>query len=221
MAALAWGGFSGHAVAQGPFGRRGPGEGPMQQVLQTLTPEERQEFVAAHRAAKDDPAVMAAREAMEAAQKEFKSVMEKAMLQQDPSLQAVFEKLEAPASVGATPSATPGQPGRQARPLKGHGWGAQLKDLTVEERQKMQAAHAAIRTQPEVQRVEATRAAADKEFHETVRAAMLKADPAVGPIVDKVEAAMKEMSRATMRRGLGSEPRPAPSATSSPVPPVP
>jgi hypothetical protein len=117
------------------------------------------------------------------------------MLQQDASLAAAFEKLESPPPVGAGPSTVPAQQG---------GWGALLYSLTPEERQKMKQARAAVRNQPEVQQVEATRVAAEKQFRDALRTALLKADPAGGPLIDKVEAAMMEKKNA-MRRGLEAE----------------
>ena len=72
----------------------GPG-GPMHEVLQSLTPAERQQLQAAHQKAAADPAVAAAREKAKEAMKEAHDAMNAAMLKADPNIGPILDKLEA------------------------------------------------------------------------------------------------------------------------------
>ena len=71
-------------------GKRG---GKMRERLAVLTPEERQKLMAAHRRAKEDPAVKAAEATRETDRKSFHKAMKEAMLRADPSLAPILEKL--------------------------------------------------------------------------------------------------------------------------------
>lgn len=64
-----------------------------------------------------------------------------------------------------------------------------LSALTPEERQKLRAAHKAAEQDPAVKTAEATRATDKRGYREAVRAAMLRADPSVGPILEKMREA--------------------------------
>ena len=77
-----------------PGGPGGPG-GPMHEVLQSLTPAERQQLQAAHQKAAADPAVAAAREKAKEAMKEAHDAMNAAMLKADPNIGPILDKLEA------------------------------------------------------------------------------------------------------------------------------
>lgn len=77
----------------------------MKEKFRSLTPEQRQQLKAARMAAKDDPAVQAAREKLRAAQgsearraaaKEMHQAMRAAMLKADPSLASLLEELGPP-----------------------------------------------------------------------------------------------------------------------------
>lgn len=58
-----------------------------------LSPEERQKVEAAHQKAMQDPAVQAAREKMRQARKELHDAMHAAMLNADPSIQPILDKM--------------------------------------------------------------------------------------------------------------------------------
>ena len=58
--------------------------------------------------------------------------------------------------------------------------------LTPEERAKLRAANKAARQDPAVKAAEATRTTDRKGYREAMRAAMLKADPSVEPILEKM-----------------------------------
>ena len=72
---------------------------------------------------------------------------------------------------------------RQARRRKMR---ERLAILTPEERQKFMAAHQKAMQDPAVKAAEATRATDKKGFHKAMREAMLRADPSVGPILEKL-----------------------------------
>ncbi len=58
--------------------------------------------------------------------------------------------------------------------------------LSPEERQKLRAAHNAAMQDPAVKAAEATRATDKKGYRKTVREAMLRADPGIAPILEKM-----------------------------------
>jgi hypothetical protein len=58
-----------------------------------LPPEERQKVEAAHQKAMQDPAVQAAHEKMRQARKDFEEAMHAAMLQADPSIQPILDRM--------------------------------------------------------------------------------------------------------------------------------
>ncbi len=61
-----------------------------------------------------------------------------------------------------------------------------MEVLTPEERQTLRAAHKTAMQDPSVKAAEATRATDKKGYRQAMRAAMLKADPNVGPILEKM-----------------------------------
>ena len=142
-------------------GKRGGEEGPMKEALESLTPAEQTQFIAARKKAMEDPTVIEAKKNADAARKDAFAERKSALLKQDPSLASILDKVQTPRD---------------------------LKNLTPEEHQKVQAARKAAKKEtkglPKA-------APAEKAFHEALRAAMLKADPTIGPVLDKVDAAMK------------------------------
>ena len=75
-------------------GHRGPG-GPMKDILESLTPAERKQYMEARKKAKDDPAVTEARDKAQAAHKAEREAMKAAMLKADPTIGPVLDKVEA------------------------------------------------------------------------------------------------------------------------------
>lgn len=74
----------------------------------------------------------------------------------------------------------------------GHGTMARFKALTPEEQAKLRAANKAARKDPAFIAAKAERKTNPKAFREARRAAMLKADPSVGPILEKMKEARRE-----------------------------
>ena len=66
------------------------------------------------------------------------------------------------------------------------GMAGAMNSLTAEERQKMMNARRQAMNDPSVAAARDKAQAASKEFHEAMEAAMLKADPSLKPILDKM-----------------------------------
>jgi hypothetical protein len=70
-----------------------------------------------------------------------------------------------------------------------HGrWGQRMANLSPQDRQKLEAAQQRAMQDPTVQAAHEKMKAAQKEFRDAMRAAMLKADPSIQPILDKMPA---------------------------------
>jgi hypothetical protein len=78
-----------------------------------------------------------------------------------------------------------GQDEDQPMGRKGH-WQQGLSNLSPDERQKLQAARQTAMQDPAVQAAHDKMRATHKEFHDAMRAAMLKADPSIQPILNKI-----------------------------------
>jgi hypothetical protein len=65
------------------------------------------------------------------------------------------------------------------------GWKKWIELLPGGERVKLKAVHALAMEDPAVRAADEKRKRAEKEFHDILRAAMLKIDPTVQPILDK------------------------------------
>jgi hypothetical protein len=79
-----------------------------------------------------------------------------------------------------------GQDEEQAR--GGRRWEQRLANFSPEERQKLQAARQKAIQDPAVQSAHDKMRQAHKEFRDAMRAAMLKADPSIQPILNKIPA---------------------------------
>jgi Spy/CpxP family protein refolding chaperone len=67
-----------------------------------------------------------------------------------------------------------------------HNHGAEMANLTPDEKQKMEAAHQKAMQDPAVQAAHEKLKAARKEFRESMHAAMVKADPTIQAILSKL-----------------------------------
>ena len=101
----------------------------------------------------------------------------------------LFAQSPAPAatpsvSVPADTATTGNSPA--AHPRRGDRMQERLSVLTPEERQKLKAAHHKAKEDPAVQAAEATRESDRKGYHKAMKDAMLRADPSVAPILEKM-----------------------------------
>lgn len=160
------GGFHGkkHGKSQGP------------QVGANLTPDEQQKLSAARDKAKEDPTVRSLKEAKDALEGQLENAVRAAMLAADPSLAPTLDKIK--------------QARDRAKEMKG-----KFESLTPEQKQQLKAAREKAKDDPAVQTArekmrnaqgpEAKRDAA-RDMLEAGKAAMLKADPTLGPLLDKL-----------------------------------
>jgi hypothetical protein len=147
-----------------------------------LPPEIRQRFDAARAKALQDPKIQDLRKAAETANREFIQAVRKKMMEIDPELKEIVEKARA-------------ERGSSGRREGGEGWG--FSQLTDTEKEKLQAAREkakedpAVRTAAKARDDAATpeaRKAASEEFRRALHDALLKADPSLGPVLEKMAA---------------------------------
>jgi hypothetical protein len=75
------------------------------------------------------------------------------------------------------------------------GWKKWIELLPGGEQAKLRAVHALAMEDPAVRAADERRKKAEKKFHDTLRAAMLKIDPTVQPILDKMPEPKKHHHR--------------------------
>ena len=75
------------------------------------------------------------------------------------------------------------------------GWKKWIELLPGGEQVKLRAVHALAREDPAVRAADEKRKQAEKEFHDILRAAMLKIDPTVQPILDRMPEPKKHHHR--------------------------
>jgi hypothetical protein len=75
------------------------------------------------------------------------------------------------------------------------GWRKWIELLPGGEQVKLKAVHALAMEDPAVRAADEKRKQAEKEFHDILRATMLKIDPAVQPILDKMPEPKKHHHR--------------------------
>lgn len=174
-----------------PENRRGPGGGDMrmkmkERFLENLLPEARQRFEAAREKALQDPALQELRKKSEMANREFFDAMRKKMLEIDPSLEEIVKNARGGGKGSKDIRADRREGGREP-----NGFG----DLTDAEKAKLMAAREKAKADPAVVAAEKMkgqagtpedRKAASEEFRKAMHTALLKADPTLGPILEKL-----------------------------------
>jgi len=159
-----------------------------ERFLDNLDPAERERFLKARQQALQDPAIQELRKKADDANRElFKAVRDK-MQEIDPGLAEIIKD-----QVKNHPEGGPGF-GHGDGPGRGPGFA----NLSEAERDKLMAVREKAKADPAVQAAEQKkgaaqspqeRAAAGEEYRKAMRAAMLKADPSLAPLLDKLEAA--------------------------------
>lgn len=141
-----------------------------------LTPDEQQRLGAARDKAKNDPTVRSLNEAKQALEDQLATALRAAILAADPSLGPTLDKIE--------------QARNRAKDMRG-----KFESLTPEQKQQLKAARQAAMIDPAVQAArEAMRSAqgpeakrdAAKQLRDAVKAAMLKSNPALGPLLEQL-----------------------------------
>jgi hypothetical protein len=88
----------------------------------------------------------------------------------------------------------PDHPDRPMRQFQSERRARMLANLTEDERTRLRAAHQKAMTDPAVQAAREKLRQARREFREIMRPALLKADPSIQPILDKLKAERPERS---------------------------
>lgn len=106
---------------------------------------------------------------------------------------STFTALAADPTPSATPAGNPPPPPQQEGFKRHHdGPGGPLECLTPAERQQFMAAQKTAKKDPAVVEAKKNLQAAHKAFMDAEKAALLKADQTLAPVLDKLEKARKE-----------------------------
>lgn len=149
-------------------------------MLDELPPEMRERFEAAKAKALQDPRIQELKKKADAAGDEFRSAMREAMMKADPELAEMLKKF--------TEKRMPNR-WNEGRPPG-------LGNLSDADREKLMAAREKAKSDPavvaavqmrDVAKTPEERAAAAGEFLKAMRAALLKVDPTLGPVLEKMK----------------------------------
>ncbi|MBU3664265.1 MAG: hypothetical protein FGM15_00095 [Chthoniobacterales bacterium] len=165
------------AQAQGPGHSGGPHKkGPPPWIEAKLSPDEAQRLAAAREKVKDDPTIKSLRESHKALNDQLEKAFDAAIVAADPGLAPVLEKI------------------KQAR-TEAKGMRDRFDSLTPDQREKLKAAREAAKSDPAVaaarekmqaaQTPEAKREAR-RAMHEAMQAAMVKQNPDLAPLIEKI-----------------------------------
>jgi len=166
--------------APGGQGESGPfREKIRDKMMENLPPELRARFEAAREKAMQDPKIQELKNKADGINEEFRKAMREAMMKADPELAEILKNQFKGKMKGGKPGEPPG-----------------FANLSDADRQKLMAVREKAKSDPAVVAAEEKkknakspeeRAAADKEFHAAMRAALLKADPSLAPLIDKIK----------------------------------
>ena len=168
-------------------------------ILRDLPPEDRRKLKQARRAALADPAVQSARAGGD--KRAAAKAMREAMLRSDPSVGPILDKVrteEREKRRGGQPPAAPGAvtPAKSGAAKRGGEMGRQLAFLPADERARLIGASRTAQSDPKVVTLRQAwtaagtpeaKAQAGKAYRAGLRDAMLRNDPSLAPIVQKVQ----------------------------------
>jgi hypothetical protein len=148
-------------------------------MMDNLPPEIRARFEAARDKAMQDPAIQELKKKADTANDEFRKAMRDAIVKADPGLADIIKERMKDRVKDGKPGEPPG-----------------FANLSEADRQKLMAAREKAKDDPAVQAAEnlkkdaktpEERHAAMEQFHKAMKAALLKADPTLGPILDQLK----------------------------------
>lgn len=154
-----------------------------EKMKENFPPELYERFNAAREKVMQDPAIQGLKQKADASAEEFRKAMREAMMKADPGLAEILKERMGERLQG-------GKDGRRGGP------DGAFANLSEGDRQKLMAAREQAKNDPEVQAAEAKkteaktpeeRHAAMQEFHKAMQAALLKADPTLGPILEQLK----------------------------------
>jgi len=174
------------AGSPSPFPQRpGPAGEQMKErfrdkMMENLPPEIRARFEAAREKAMQDPNIQELKKNAETANEALRKAMREAILKADPGLEAIIKERMKDRMKDGKPGEPPG-----------------LSNLSEGDRQKLMAAREKAKNDPAVLAAEELkknaktpeeRHAAMEQFHKAMKAALLNADPTLGPLLDELKA---------------------------------
>ena len=143
---------------------QGPRQRGLTRFLESLPPETRKRFEAAREKALQNPKLQELRQAAESAKRDFLKAMRDRMLEIDPGLADIVKK----------------------RAAERKGWKDDSGNLTEDERQKLTSAREKAENDVAVQAAEEKRREASEEYRKVLREAMIKDDPSVAALMEKM-----------------------------------
>jgi hypothetical protein len=154
-------------------------ERPRDKMMENLPPEIRERFEAAREKAMQDPAIQELKKKADTANDEFRKAMRDAITKIDPGLAEVIKERVKDRIKDGKPGEPPG-----------------FANLSEADRQKLMAAREKAKDDSAVQAAEKLkndaktpeeRHAAMEQFHKAMKAALLKVDPTLGPILEQLK----------------------------------
>ena len=152
---------------------------PRDKMIENLPPEIRERFEAAREKAMQDPAIQDLKKKADTANDEFRKAMRDAITKIDPGLAEIIKERFKERFKDGKPGEPPG-----------------FANLSEADRQKLMAAREKAKDDPAVQAAEKLkddaktpeeRHTAMEQFHKAMKAALLKVDPTLGPILDQLK----------------------------------
>jgi hypothetical protein len=148
-------------------------------MMENLPPEIRARFEAAREKAMQDPTIQELKKNAEAANEALRKAVREAILKADPGLADIIKERMKDRMKDGKPGEPPG-----------------FANLSEGDRQKLMAAREIAKNDPAVKAAEnlkdtaktpEERHAAMEQFHKAMKAALLQADPTLGPILDQLK----------------------------------
>ena len=166
-------------------------------MMENLPPEIRARFEAAREKAMQDPNIQELKKNAEAANEALRKAVREAILKADPGLEEIINRMKDKMKEGK-----PGEP-------------REFANLSEGDLKKLRAAREIAKDDPAVKAAEALRDqaktpeerhAAMEQFHKAMKAALLKADPTLGPILDQLKPPQGPPQAPGMNHAVGDKP---------------
>lgn len=145
---------------------QGPRHRGLAKFLESLPPETRKRFEAAREKALQNPKLQELRQAAESAKRDFLKAVRDRMLEIDPGLADIVKK--------------------RASERKSWKEGGGFSNLSEDERRKLTIAREKAENDVAVQAAEEKKREASEEYWKVLREAMIKDDPSVAPLLEKM-----------------------------------
>lgn len=173
-------------------------ERPRDKMMDNLPPEIRARFEAARDKAMQDPAIQELKKTSDAANEAFRKAMREAIVKADPGLAEIIKERVKDRMKDGKPGEPPG-----------------FANLSEGDRQKLMAAREKAKDDPAVKAAETLkkeaktpeeRQMAMEQFHKAMKAALLNADPTLGPILDQLKPPQGQPPAPERKRSMQNKP---------------